>query len=164
MLCSCSTRAAPLQTGSQRVLGDCCRVLCSGFSLGAALANLCGPWAQATFPNVGLAAPFFSALTVLHGPASWHSCCPAQAAVEVVTAGSPRVFNPAAAKWYNAQVQNNYRVVNNKDIVPSVPFAQMGCVHSAQDWPCVIGTVRSTCADGKGCTLNRSRLCREFGV
>ena len=29
-----------------------CRVLCAGFSLGAALATLCGPWAKVTFPNV----------------------------------------------------------------------------------------------------------------
>ena len=35
------------------------RVLCAGFSLGAALATLCGPWAQATFPNVS---PFPSPL------------------------------------------------------------------------------------------------------
>ena len=30
-----------------------CRVLCAGFSLGAALATMCGPWAKVTFPNVG---------------------------------------------------------------------------------------------------------------
>nr|QOL01096.1 putative extracellular protein CSOL_025 [Pseudococcomyxa simplex] len=74
-------------------------VLCSGFSLGAALATLCGPWAQATFPN---------------------------AKVQVVTAGSPRVFNPAAASWYDANVEYNYRLVNNKDIVPSLPLQTWG--------------------------------------
>lgn len=29
-----------------------CRVLCSGHSLGAALATLCGAWAKAIYPNV----------------------------------------------------------------------------------------------------------------
>jgi predicted lipase len=43
-----------------------------------------------------------------------------------MTAGSPRVFNPAAARWYNANVKNNYRIVNNKDIVPSVPLERFG--------------------------------------
>ena len=50
-----------------------------------------------------------------------------QAEVEVVTAGSPRVFNPAAAQWYDKSVLSNYRFVNNKDIIPSVPFANSGC-------------------------------------
>ena len=48
-----------------------CRVLCAGFSLGAALATLCGPWAQATFPNVSPFPPSHSAaislLTILPG-------------------------------------------------------------------------------------------------
>ncbi|CAL8466758.1 g6294 [Coccomyxa elongata] len=78
------------------------KVLCSGFSLGAALATLCAPWAQATFPN---------------------------AEVQVVTAGSPRVFNPAAAAWYDANIQHNYRLVNNKDIVPSLPLESFGLLH-----------------------------------
>ena len=76
-----------------------CRVLCAGFSLGAALATLCGPWAQGSV---------------------------VQAQVEVVTGGSPRVFNPAAAAYYDKNVRNVYRVVNNKDIVPSLPPAQSG--------------------------------------
>ena len=51
-----------LRTNSPMLAGDSChipepyslmrRVLCAGFSLGAALATLCGPWAKATFPNV----------------------------------------------------------------------------------------------------------------
>ena len=50
----------------------------------------------------------------------------AQADVQVVTAGSPRVFNPAAAAWYDANIQHNYRLVNNKDIVPSLPQESFG--------------------------------------
>ena len=49
-----------------------------------------------------------------------------QAQVEVVTGGSPRVFNPAAAAYYDKNVRNVYRIVNNKDIVPSLPPAQSG--------------------------------------
>ena len=51
-----------------------------------------------------------------------------QAHVEVVTGGSPRVFNPAAAAWYDNNIQNVYRIVNNKDIVPSLPPATLGYV------------------------------------
>lgn len=50
-----------------------------------------------------------------------------QAKVEVVTGGSPRVFNPAAAAWYDNHIQNVYRLVNNKDIVPSLPPTAVGC-------------------------------------
>lgn len=49
-----------------------------------------------------------------------------QAYVEVVTGGSPRVFNPAAAAWYDENVPNVHRVVNNKDIVPSLPPSTVG--------------------------------------
>ena len=49
-----------------------------------------------------------------------------QAHVEVVTGGSPRVFNPAAATWYDNNIQNVYRIVNNKDIVPSLPPSRLG--------------------------------------
>jgi predicted lipase len=64
----------------------------------------------------------------------------AQAEVEVVTAGCPRVFNPAAAKWYDANILKNYRVVNNKDIIPSVPFAKWGCAHRRRPFqkPCFL--------------------------
>ncbi|CAL8467271.1 g6808 [Coccomyxa elongata] len=75
---------------------DVTEVICAGHSLGAALAALCGPWAKSTFPN--------ARVTVYHS-------------------GSPRVFSPEAAKWWDAQMGANssYRVVNNMDIVPSMP-------------------------------------------
>lgn len=56
--------------------------------------------------------------------------CLSQAEVEVVTAGSPRVFNPAAAQWYDANVLQNFRFVNNKDVVPSLPYANSGYAFS----------------------------------
>lgn len=49
-----------------------------------------------------------------------------QAVVEIVTGGSPRVLNPEAAEWYDENVQNYYRIVNNKDIVPSLPPHRVG--------------------------------------
>ena len=49
-----------------------------------------------------------------------------QAEVEIVTGGSPRVLNPEAAEWYDENVQNYYRIVNNKDIVPSLPAPRVG--------------------------------------
>lgn len=105
---------------------------------------MCGPWAKVTFPNVScqlLLWPFSAptcyqdryclgrilGITLL-------SCAPnqpdvqymVQAHVEVVTGGSPRVFNPAAAAWYDKNIQNVYRIVNNKDIVPSLPPSSLG--------------------------------------
>ena len=46
-----------------------------------------------------------------------------QAKVIVYHSGSPRVFSPEAAKWWYAQMGANssYRVVNNMDVVPSMP-------------------------------------------
>ena len=38
----------------------------------------------------------------------------------------PECFNPAAAAWYDENIQNVYRIVNNKDIVPSLPPATLG--------------------------------------
>ncbi|KAK9841859.1 hypothetical protein WJX81_007817 [Elliptochloris bilobata] len=76
---------------------DMTLVLCSGHSLGAALATLCGAWAKAIYPN---------------------------AVVKVITSGSPRLFNSAAAAWYDRYMgAGNYiRLVNNRDVVPSMPF------------------------------------------
>ncbi|CAL8467272.1 g6809 [Coccomyxa elongata] len=94
-------------TPSQNILGtwealsgiapvDVEEVLCIGHSLGAALATLCGPWAKSTFPN---------------------------AKVIVFHSGSPRVFSPAAFEWWDSEIgaDNSYRVVNNMDVVPSLP-------------------------------------------
>ena len=48
----------------------------------------------------------------------------------MVTSGSPRLFNPAAAAWYDSYVgAGNYlRLVNNRDIVPSMPLKNTPCV------------------------------------
>ena len=47
----------------------------------------------------------------------------AQAAVTTVVTGAPRVFNPAAAAWYDALMgaTTTTRIVNNMDVVPSLP-------------------------------------------
>ena len=49
--------------------------------------------------------------------------CACQARVIVYHSGSPRVFSPEAAMWWDGQMGANssYRVVNNMDIVPSMP-------------------------------------------
>lgn len=43
--------------------------------------------------------------------------------VTVYHSGSPRVFNPKGASWWNDLIglTNSYRVVNNQDIIPSLP-------------------------------------------
>lgn len=55
-----------------------------------------------------------------------------------MTAGSPRIFNPEGAAWYNANVANTYRIVNNKDIVPSLPLKQFGYNFFRIFVPCMI--------------------------
>lgn len=75
----------------------------TGHSLGAALATLAALRLQTT-PMVDV--------------------------VQVVTFGSPRVFDEAAAHAYEKQLgARTYRVVNNQDIVTEVPLTNMGYVH-----------------------------------
>ena len=52
-----------------------------------------------------------------------------QALVKVITSGSPRLFNPAAAAWYDRYMgAGNYiRLVNNRDVVPSLPLQHTPC-------------------------------------
>ena len=47
----------------------------------------------------------------------------AQAKVIVYHSGSPRVFSPSAFEWWDKEIgaDNSYRVVNNMDVVPSLP-------------------------------------------
>lgn len=46
-----------------------------------------------------------------------------QAKVIVFHSGSPRVFSPAVSEWWDTEIgaDNSYRVVNNADVVPSLP-------------------------------------------
>ncbi len=55
--------------------------------------------------------------------------CAVQAVVKVVTSGSPRLFNPAAAAWYDRYMGAGsvLRLVNNRDVVPSLPFQRTAC-------------------------------------
>ncbi len=43
--------------------------------------------------------------------------------VTVYHSGSPRVFDPKGAAWWNNLIglNNSYRVVNNMDVIPSLP-------------------------------------------
>ena len=52
-----------------------------------------------------------------------------QAVVKVITSGSPRLFNPTAAAWYDRYmgVGNYIRLVNNRDVVPSLPLRHTPC-------------------------------------
>ena len=57
------------------------------------------------------------------GPCADVACADGQAKIYAYLGGSPQVFNPAGAQWYNdvVGVSNVYRVINNKDIVPDGP-------------------------------------------
>jgi predicted lipase len=47
------------------------------------------------------------------------------------TFGQPRIGNDAFAAWYPTRVRNTFRVIHYADIVPHVPPASFGFVHSS---------------------------------
>ncbi len=70
-------------------------VICTGHSLGGALATLCAVDIQYNLPAKQ---------------------------VNAYTFGSPRVGNPDFVRFYNRHVPQTYRIVNGVDIVPSLPL------------------------------------------
>ena len=80
------------------------RLLVTGHSLGGAMGTLAALDLQQTF---GLSAKD----------------------VRVVTMGSPRVGNHAFAEYYHSQVPQTTRLVNGRDIVPTLPPARTGFYH-----------------------------------
>lgn len=70
-------------------------IVCSGHSLGGALATLAAPILASRFSNVQ---------------------------VHCFTCGSPRVGNTDFCKWYESLVKNTVRVTNENDPVPMVPI------------------------------------------
>ena len=84
-----------------------------------------------------------------------------QAVVKVITSGSPRLFNPAAAAWYDRYMgAGNYiRLVNNRDVVPSLPLRHTPCAPDtpvawsntlACAWCAVSGTDYAACSVSRG--------------
>lgn len=71
------------------------RILCTGHSLGGALATLCGIWAKTTWPF---------------------------AHVKVVTAGSPRLGNAPFTQHYESIVDESWRIINAADVIPMLPL------------------------------------------
>ncbi|CAA3010544.1 Triacylglycerol lipase [Olea europaea subsp. europaea] len=57
--------------------------------------------------------------------------------------GSPRVGNRRFAEVYNEKVKDSWRVVNHRDIIPTVPHL-MGYCHVAQPVYLAAGEVEST--------------------
>lgn len=73
----------------------CHEIICTGHSLGGALATLCAVDIQYNFDSV---------------------------LVSCITFGSPRVGNKAFTKSFKRRVPNSIRIVNGSDIVCKVPF------------------------------------------
>lgn len=81
------------------------RVICTGHSLGGALATLCALDVQYNFPDKQV------------------SC---------YSYGSPKVGNDYFAKSYNERVPHTYRFVNSADTVPELPpgrYEHVGVLH-----------------------------------
>ncbi|KAL0349073.1 UNVERIFIED_CONTAM: Lipase [Sesamum angustifolium] len=91
----------------------------TGHSLGGALATL-------------LALELSSSLLAKHGAIS----------VTMYNFGSPRVGNRRFAEVYNEKVKDSWRVVNHRDIIPTVPRL-MGYCHVAQPVYLAAGDLRS---------------------
>lgn len=56
----------------------------------------------------------------------WHK-------IHLVTFGEPRVGNEAFARWFNGRNPHHLRVVNNRDMVPHVPFSGLGYTHRKRE-------------------------------
>ncbi|XP_030924124.1 uncharacterized protein LOC115950977 isoform X2 [Quercus lobata] len=93
-------------------------VYVTGHSLGGALATL-------------LALELSSSQLAMHGAIS----------VTMYNFGSPRVGNKKFAEYYNEKVKDSWRVVNHRDIIPTVPRL-MGYCHVAQPVYLAAGDLR----------------------
>lgn len=93
-------------------------VYVTGHSLGGALATL-------------LALELSSSQLAMHGAVS----------VTMYNFGSPRVGNKKFAEYYNEKVKDSWRVVNHRDIIPTVPRL-MGYCHVAQPIYLAAGDLR----------------------
>ncbi|KAJ3491706.1 hypothetical protein NLI96_g520 [Meripilus lineatus] len=54
---------------------------------------------------------------------------PSNVHVKGVTYGTPRVGNSEFAKFFNSKVHDFYRINNERDLIPLVPFIEMGYRH-----------------------------------
>ncbi len=81
---------------------NCCKIVVTGHSRGAALAALCAVDLQYNFPDKNVEAYLF---------------------------GCPRIGNVAFAKSYNNRVFKTLRIVNGNDIVTKIPPAIFGYRH-----------------------------------
>jgi len=114
----------------------------TGHSLGAALSTLCGADLIVQFPNVS---------------------------VTVWNYGNPRVGNEAWSDYYSSlPIRTNWRVVNQKDIVPSIPYEWMGFYHEATEvWYPKDTTTYKVCNDSgegtfdKGSTHFTDQSCQD---
>lgn len=76
-------------------LGEFDKIVFTGHSLGGALAQVAAPVIGEQFPSK---------------------------TVEVLTFGAPRVGNEDFVEFYNTYVDINYRITNDRDPVPALPF------------------------------------------
>eukprot|EP00884_Botryococcus_braunii_P005099 jgi/Botrbrau1/14590/Bobra.0312s0013.1 len=103
-------------------LHDITRVVVVGHSLGGAMATLGSVWARYRLPK------YIPELK--------------NTPVTCITTGCPRTGDYAFSKFYNKAMEedplfSSYRVVNNCDVVPSVPFYNWGFAHVGKPiWLC----------------------------
>ena len=81
-------------------------ILCTGHSLGGALALVGGLRLKEKFPKQK---------------------------VEVHSFGQPRIGNKALSTYAHKTIDTTYRVVHNRDLVPHLPFEWMDFHHSAYE-------------------------------
>lgn len=86
-------------------------ILVTGHSLGGALASVCA---------LGLKQ---NALYTQH----------AINRVDFITFGSPRSFNENLAKYFDGVIDSNWRIENEHDIVPTLPYETMGYYHTSTE-------------------------------
>ncbi|KAJ9445152.1 Lipase [Diplonema papillatum] len=106
------------------------QICCTGHSLGGALAMLMAYWIKKEVKRRGTEK------------------------IVVYTFGSPRVGNAAFAETYDHAIPHSFRVVNQCDIVPTVPFGVHGAVfkHSG----------REVCIDKRGNLIIEPTFVERF--
>jgi predicted lipase len=99
-----------VQIGIDEILPGITNVIFTGHSLGAALAAF-------AVLEVGTGLNFDYGVSI-----------------SVYTFGEPRVGNQQFAGYWDSQISASYRIVNNNDIVPHLPFISLGFWHTTMEY------------------------------
>jgi len=79
--------------------------------------------------SLGSALAYIASLDFKANTAAWGSY--SKGAIHLITFGSPRWCDQDLASYFDGVIDSNYRIVNEDDIVPTVPYESFGFYHTA---------------------------------